>query len=85
MCDSFLHFLSLWTDLAVDDGRQREVVEDLGAVPPHCDGAVLPQTLVVEAVHLSDLSGLVVPSDQRDSVRVAHLRGSSTNTSSATY
>lgn len=29
------------TDLAVDDGRQGEVVEDLGAVPPHCNRAVL--------------------------------------------
>ncbi len=61
---------------AVDDGGERQIVEDLGAVPPHRDRAVLPQTLVVEAVHLRDLSGLVIPADQRDSVWITHLQGS---------
>ena len=39
-------------DLAVDDGGEGEVVEDLGAVPPHRDAPVLPQALVIEAVNL---------------------------------
>ena len=43
-------------DLAVDDGGEGEIVEYLGAVPPHSDAPVLPQALVVEAVHLGDLS-----------------------------
>ena len=58
-------------DLAVDDGRQTEVVEDLGAVAPHRDGAVLPQALVVEAVDLRDLAGFVVAADEGDAVGVA--------------
>ena len=39
-------------DLAVDDGGEGEVVEDLGAVPPHRDASILPQALVIEAVDL---------------------------------
>ena len=61
-------------DLAVNDGREGEIVEDLRAISPDCDTAVLPQTLVVEAVDLSDLSALVVPSDQVNTVRVANLQ-----------
>jgi len=61
--------------LAVDDGREAEVVEDLGAVAPHGDGAVLAQALVVEAVHLRDLPALVVAPDQGDAVGVANLGG----------
>lgn len=62
--------------LAVDDGRERQVVKDLGAVSPHGDRAVLAEALVVEAVDLGDLPGLVVPPDQRYPVWVAHLKGS---------
>lgn len=61
--------------LAIDDGRQRQVVEDLGAVSPHGDRAVLAEALVIEAVDLGDLPGLVVSPDQRYPVWVAHLRG----------
>lgn len=49
--------------LAVDDGGEAEVVEDLGAVAPDGDGAVLAQALVVEAVDLRDLTALVVAPD----------------------
>ena len=59
--------------LVLDDSGQRQEVEDLGAVPPHVHAAVLPQTLVVEAVHLRDLSALVVAADEGDAVGVAHL------------
>ena len=37
---------------AVDDGAEREVVEDLAAPAPHVRGAVLALTFVVEAVYL---------------------------------
>ena len=58
-------------DLAVDDGREREIVEDFRAVAPDGDGAVFAQALVVEAVDLSDLTRLVVAPNQHDAVRVA--------------
>lgn len=60
--------------LAIDDGREGQVVEDLGAVSPHGDRAVLAEALVVEAVDLGDLPRLVVPPDQRYPVWVANLR-----------
>ena len=33
-----------------------EVVEHVCAVPPHVDGAVLPQALVIEAVYLRNIA-----------------------------
>lgn len=47
-------------DLIVDYGRNSEVVEQVGAVPPHIQRPVLLHALVVEAVHLRDYTGLVV-------------------------
>mmetsp|Transcript_31083 Transcript_31083/g.91139 ORF Transcript_31083/g.91139 Transcript_31083/m.91139 type:complete len:336 (-) Transcript_31083:76-1083(-) len=61
-------------DLVLDQRRERQVVEDLCAVPPDVDRAVLAQALVIKAVHLRDLPRLVVASDQGDAVRIPHLR-----------
>lgn len=41
-------------DFFLNEGGQRQVVEDLRAVPPHVHAAVLPQALVVEPVDLCD-------------------------------
>ena len=62
-------------DLAVYDGWEGEIVEYLCAVSPDRDTPVLPETLVIEPVHLGDLSALVVSSDQINPVRVANLQG----------
>ena len=62
-------------DLVLDDGREAQVVEDLGAVPPHVDRSVLAEALVVEAVDLGDLPALVVAPDEGDAIGVAHLEG----------
>lgn len=62
-------------DFVINDGCKSQVVEDVCAVPPDIDGAVLSQALVVETIHLSDLSALVVASNQSDSLRVPHLEG----------
>ena len=64
-------------DLVVYHGREGQVIEDLGAVVPHVDGPVLPETLVVEPVNLGYLSALVVTADQRDPVRISDLGGNS--------
>ena len=58
-------------DAIVDDGGQREVIEDVSAVPPNVERAVLPQAFVVKAVDLRDLPALVVPPDQGHQVRIA--------------
>lgn len=60
-------------DFPVDDRREAEIVEDLGAVAPDGDRAVLSQALIVEAVDLCDLTGFVISSDQRDAVGIADL------------
>lgn len=60
--------------LAINDGRQGQIVEYLSAVSPDSDWTVLAETLIVETVDLGDLSGLVVSSNQRYPVWVAHLR-----------
>ena len=62
-------------DLAVDDGAQAQVVEDLGAVTPHGDRAVFAQTLVVKAVDLRDLPRLVIAPDERDAIRITNFQG----------
>ena len=61
-------------DLAVNDGGEGEIVEYLCAISPDRDTAVLPETLVIEAVHLGDLSALVVSSDEINPVRIANLQ-----------
>lgn len=60
-------------DLLLDDGADGEVVEDVGAVAPNVDGAVLAEALVVEAVNLSDLAGFVVTSNKTDAGRILDL------------
>lgn len=59
--------------LLVDEGRQREIVENFGAVPPHIHTAVLAEAFVVEAIDLGDLARLVVAADKRNAVRIAHF------------
>lgn len=60
--------------LGVHQRREREVVEQVGEVLPHVGVAVLPEALVVEAVHLRDLPALVVPSQDSDALAVANLQ-----------
>lgn len=60
-------------DLAVDDGREDQEVEDVAASLPHRRVPVLLLALLVEPVDLRDLARLVVPSDEDDSVGVSAL------------
>lgn len=62
-------------DLVVDQGSEGEVVEEVGKVLPHVGVAVFSEALVVEAVDLGDLTGLVVSSEDGDSLRVSDLEG----------
>ena len=61
------------TYLVVNQRREREIVKEIGKVLPHVRVSVLAETLVVEAVHLGDLSRLVVTTQDRHSVAVSHL------------
>lgn len=62
-------------DLVIDHCSDGEVVEDFGEGTPDVERAVFADALIVEAVDLSDESGLVVASEQGDPVLVAHLEG----------
>jgi hypothetical protein len=58
---------------AVDNGAQREVIEDLAAPAPYVAATVLALTLVVKPIHLGDLPRLVVSTDQGDAIWVSHF------------
>jgi hypothetical protein len=60
-------------DLIVDQGRKREVVEEICEVFPHVCVAILSEALVVEAIDLGDLARLVVSAEDGDALRVADL------------
>jgi hypothetical protein len=59
------------TNLVVDKSGERKVVEEVGEILPHVGVSVLPQALVVEAVHLGDLSRLVVTTKDGNAVSVS--------------
>lgn len=60
-------------DAVLDQCTEAEIVEHFGAVSPHIDTAILPQTLIVESVHLGNLSGLVIASNECDAIRISNL------------
>ena len=62
-------------NLVVDEGSEGEIVEEVGEVFPDICIAVFPQTFVVKAIDLGNLSTLVVPSKDSDSGRVSDLQG----------
>jgi len=61
--------------LSVYQGSERQVVKQICEVLPDVGIAILPETLVVEAIHLSDLSRLMVPTQDGDSLLKTHLVG----------
>lgn len=58
-------------DLVVNQGGKGQVVEKIGKVLPHIRVAVLAQTLVIKTVHLCDLPGFMVTSQNGDAGRIA--------------
>lgn len=60
-------------DRAIDDGCQSQIVENIGAVAPDIDRAVLAQALVIEAIDLRYLSGLVIAANESDAIGVSDL------------
>lgn len=60
-------------DLIIDQGSERQVVEQVCKVFPDIRVAVLAETLVVETVDLGDLAGLVVATENGDALWVSNL------------
>jgi hypothetical protein len=65
-CDRFSH-------LVVDKGSEGEVVEEVGEKLPDVGVAVLSQAFVVEAIHLSYLARLMVPSEDGYTLAISDL------------
>lgn len=62
-------------DLVVDQCCEREVIEKICEELPHICVSVLAQALVVESIHLSDLTRLVISAENGDSIAVSQLEG----------
>lgn len=60
-------------DLVLYNCSERQIVEQVGQVLPNVRIPVLAQTLVVKAVHLSNLPTLMIASQNSDAVFEAYL------------
>lgn len=59
--------------LSINEGGEGQIVEQIGKVFPHIRIAIFAQTFVVEAVHLSNLSRLVIATQDGDSFTITDL------------
>lgn len=57
--------------LVVDDHAQREIIEHVGEMVPNAGIPIFPRALGIEAIRLSDSAGLVVSTDQMNTVGVS--------------
>jgi len=62
-------------DLIVDKGGEREVVEKIREGFPHVGISILSEAFIVESVHLSDLAGFVIATENRNALRIPNLQG----------
>lgn len=60
--------------LRVYQGCEGEIIEQVCEVLPNIGVTIFPEALVIEAVHLCDLSALVVPSEDCDALSEAYLK-----------
>ena len=60
-------------DLSVHEGRERQVVKQVGEVFPDVSVAIFPEAFVVETVDLGDLAGFVVATEDRDTLAETNL------------
>ena len=60
-------------DLALNDGTDTKIIENLGAVFPRVDVAILAHGLLIETVDASNTTRLVVTTEKSDAIRVLEL------------
>lgn len=61
-------------DGVADKGADRNVVKQIGEIAPDDGGLVFAKTLLIKAIHLRNLTTLVVPTDNVDSVGISQLQ-----------
>ena len=59
----------------IDYSSERHVVENISAVTPNIERTVFTKTFIIETVNLSNLSTLMITSDEGDQVGITHLIG----------
>lgn len=62
-------------DLTVNEGSQRQVIEQIREILPDICVSVFSKTFIVESVDLGDLTGLVVAAQYRNTLAVTNLEG----------
>jgi hypothetical protein len=62
-------------DLVFNDCSDRESVKEISEILPHVGISIFSKTLIIESVHLSDLSGLMVSSKDCYSILIPHFEG----------
>lgn len=60
--------------LIINDSSKREVVKDISTVLPDIKTSILPETLIIEPINLSDLSRLMISPDQKELTFVPDLK-----------
>jgi hypothetical protein len=58
----------------IHNSSKTEIVKDVTAIPPYVHASIFSLTLVIEPVHLSDLSRFMIASDQSDSIGISDLQ-----------
>jgi len=62
-------------DLVINKGGKREIIEQIGEKLPNIRVAVFPETFIVEAIDLSNLTRLVITTQDCDSGGVPNFKG----------
>lgn len=62
-------------DLIVDQCGEWEVVKEICEIFPHVRVPVLSQAFVIEAIHLGNLSRLMIAAQDCDALRVSDFEG----------
>lgn len=60
-------------DFVVNDNGERQEIKQVSKVLPNVGCSIILQTLVIEAVHLSNLTGFVISTQDVNSARIANL------------
>ena len=56
-----------------DESGKAKVVENFSTISPDIDAAIFAEALVVETIHLGDLSAFVVAADECNSVWITNF------------